>query len=154
MFNSAHNFYVRAAYTFVGTAEYRGMRFSNVGGFNTTSITGNRLIYSPKHLATTTIGYSHTIGFDALIEAIHTGEQFGDDLNSIPVSANGQRGLIPSYTVWNATVNYRLGKLERYAPTIFVAVKNLADDTFVVDRRRGIMVGIPRLVQGGVKLRF
>lgn len=153
-FNSAHNFYVRTAYTFIGTAEYRGTRFSNVGGFSATSITGNRLIYSPKHLATTTFGYSHAIGFDALIEAIHTGEQFGDDLNSIPVSANGQRGLIPSYTVWNATANYRIGKLERYAPTVFVTVKNLADDTFIVDRRRGIMVGIPRLVQGGVKLRF
>jgi Fe(3+) dicitrate transport protein len=153
-FNSPHNFYVRAAYTFIGTAEYRGTRFSNVGGFSNVSITGNRLIYSPKHLATTTFGYSHATGFDALIEAIHTGQQFGDDLNSIPVSANGQRGLIPSYTVWNATVNYRIGKLERYAPTVFVAIKNLADDTFVVDRRRGIMVGIPRLVQGGVKLRF
>lgn len=152
--NSPHNFYVRTAYTYIGTAEYRGTRFSNVSGFSTVSITGNRLIYSPKHLATTTIGYSHAIGFDALIESVHTGEQFGDDLNSIPVSANGQRGLIPSYTVWNATVNYRISKLERYAPTVFVAIKNLADDTFIVDRRRGIMVGIPRLVQGGVKLRF
>ncbi len=154
MFNSPHNFYVRAAYTFVGTAEYRGTRFSNVGGFSTTSITGNRLIYSPKHLATTTIGYSHASGIDALVEAVHTGSQFGDDLNTITVSPNGQRGLIPSYTVWNATVNYRFGKLERYAPTVFVAIKNLADDNFIVDRRRGIMVGIPRLVQGGVKLRF
>lgn len=153
-FNSPHNFYVRAAYTFIGTAEYRGTRFSSVGGFSSTNITGNRLIYSPKHLATTTFGYSHASGIDALVEAVHTGQQFGDDLNSIPVSANGQRGLIPSYTVWNATVNYRIGKLERYAPTVFVAIKNLADDTFIVDRRRGIMVGIPRLVQGGVKLRF
>lgn len=154
MFNSPHNFYVRTAYTFVGTAEYLSTRFSNVGGFGTTRITGNRLIYSPKHLATTTIGYSHTSGIDALIESVHTGAQFGDDLNTIAVSPNGQRGLIPSYTVWNATLNYRIGKLERYAPTVFVAIKNLADDTFVVDRRRGIMVGIPRLVQGGVKLRF
>ncbi|MCI0388374.1 MAG: carboxypeptidase regulatory-like domain-containing protein [Acidobacteria bacterium] len=153
-FNSPHNFYVRTAYTYIGVAEYQGTRFSNVGGFNTVSIKGHRLIYSPKHLVAATIGYSHAIGFDALVEAIHTGEQFGDDLNSIEVSANGQRGLIPAYTVWNAAVNYRIGKLERYAPTIFVAVKNLADDTFIVDRRRGIMVGIPRLVQGGVKIRF
>ncbi|MDQ3012051.1 MAG: TonB-dependent receptor [Acidobacteriota bacterium] len=153
-FNSPHNFYVRTAYTFIGTAEYRGSRFSNVGGFNTVSITGKRLIYSPKHLATTTLGYSHASGFDALIETIHTAKQFGDDLNTVEVSPNGQRGLLASYTVWNATVNYRIGKLERYAPTVFVAIKNLADDTFIVDRRRGIMVGIPRLVQAGVKLRF
>lgn len=153
-FNSPHNFYARAAYTYVGVAEYRGVRFSNVSGFSNVSVTGARLVYSPKHLAATTVGYSHASGFDALIEAIHTGEQFGDDLNSIAVSANGQRGLIPAYTVWNAAVNYRIGKLERYAPTVFIAVKNLADDTFIVDRRRGIMVGMPRLVQGGVKIRF
>jgi Fe(3+) dicitrate transport protein len=92
--------------------------------------------------------------FDALVEAVHTGKQFSDDLNTIEVSPNGQRGLIPAYMVWNAAVNYRIGKLERYAPTVFFALKNLADDTFIVDRRRGIMVGIPRLVQCGVKIRF
>ncbi len=153
-FNSPHNFYVRTAYTYIGTAEYRGTRFSNVSGFNTVSIEGNRLIYSPKHLVTTAIGYSHVSGFDALIEAIYTGEQFTDDLNSIAVSPNGQRGLIPAYTFWNAAVNYRIGKLERFAPTIFIAFKNIADYVFIVDRRRGIMPGIPRLVQGGVKFRF
>jgi Fe(3+) dicitrate transport protein len=153
-FNSPHNFYVRTAYTYVGIAEFRGVRFSSVGGFNTVSVTGNRLVYSPKHLAAATIGYSHPIGVDTLVEALHTGEQFSDDLNTIAVSPNGQRGLIPSYTVWNATINYRIGKLERYAPTIFFAIKNLADDTFIVDRSRGIMVGIPRLVQGGLKIRF
>lgn len=153
-FNSAHNFYIRTAYTFIGIAEYRGARFSSVSGFNQVSITGNRLIYSPKHLATTTFGYSHANGLDALIESIYTGQQFGDDLNTVPVSANGQRGLIPSYVVWNATVNYRIGKLERLSPTVFVAVKNLTDDTFIVDRRRGIMVGIPRLFQTGVKFKW
>lgn len=153
-FNSRHNFYVRTAYTYVGTAEYRGTRFSSIPGFNTVSITGNRLIYAPKHLAATSAGYSHASGFDASVEALNTGAQFSDDLNSLAVSANGQRGLILSYTVWNATVNYRIGKLERYAPTVFVAVKNLADETYIVDRRRGIMVGIPRLVHGGVKFKF
>jgi Fe(3+) dicitrate transport protein len=112
------------------------------------------LIYSPKHLATTTIGYSHASGLDALVETIYTGEQFTDDLNTIAVSPNGQRGLIPAYLVWNAAVNYRIGKLERYAPTLFIAVKNIGDDSFIVDRRRGIMVGISRLVQGGVKFRW
>ncbi|MCI0387397.1 MAG: TonB-dependent receptor [Acidobacteria bacterium] len=153
-FNSPHNFYVRTAYTYIGTAEYRGTRFSSVPGSSMVSIKGNRLVYSPKHLAAATFGYSHASGFDALIEAIHTGEQFTDDLNTIAVPANGQRGLIPAYTYWNAAVNYRIGKLERYAPTLFVAVKNIADNTFIVDRRRGIMPGIPCLVQGGIKIRF
>lgn len=154
LFNSPHNFYARTAFTYIGLAEYRGTRFSSVGGFNTVSITGNRLIYSPKLLASTTFGYSHTSGFDALVEAIHTGEQFTDDLNTVAVSPNGQRGLISAYTYWNAVANYRVGKLERFAPTLFIAVKNIADDTFIVDRRRGILPGIPRLVQGGVKFKW
>lgn len=153
-FNSPHNFYVRTAYTYIAAAEYRGARFSSVSGFNTVSVTGNRLIYSPKHLATTTFGYSHPGGVDALVEAVHTGAQFGDDLNTIAVSLNGQRGLIPAYMVWNAAINYRIGNLERFAPTVFLAIKNLADETFITDRRRGIMVGIPRLLQAGVKFRF
>jgi Fe(3+) dicitrate transport protein len=154
LFNSPHNLYFRAAYTWVGTAEYRGTRFSSVGGFGNVSIAGNRLIYSPEHLLNATVGYSHPLrggGIDVLIEAVHTSRQFSDDLNTIAPAPNGQRGLIPAYTVWNATMNYQIESLRS---TFFIAVKNLFDDTFIVDRRRGVMPGIPRLVQGGVKFRF
>jgi Fe(3+) dicitrate transport protein len=151
LFNSPHNLYFRAAYTWVGTAEYRGARFSSVSGSSNIIITGNRLTYSPEHLLNANIGYSHPRGIDILIEAIHTSRQFSDDLNTIAPSPNGQRGLIPAYTVWNATMNYRVESLRS---TFFISVKNLLDDMFIVDRRRGIMPGIPRLVQGGVKFRF
>jgi Fe(3+) dicitrate transport protein len=151
LFNSPHNFYFCAAYTWVATAEYRSLRFSSVPGFNEVSITGNRLIYSPAHLLTANLGYSHTRGLDLLVEAVHTGNQFSDDLNSNAPTPNGQRGPIPSHTVWNATANYRV---ETLRSTFFISVKNLFDDTFIVDRRRGLLPGIPRLVQGGVKFRF
>ncbi|MGH9839434.1 MAG: TonB-dependent receptor domain-containing protein [Blastocatellia bacterium] len=154
LLDSPHNFYFRAAYTWIPTAEYRGTRFSNVSGFSAVNIKGNRLIYSPERLLNLNLGYSHPRGIDALLEYVYTGEQFGDDLNTVASSPNGQRGLIPSYGVWNATLNYRIGGFERFAPTVFVTAKNLADDTFIVDRRRGLMPGIPRLVQGGVKFRF
>ncbi|HEX4947054.1 MAG TPA: TonB-dependent receptor, partial [Blastocatellia bacterium] len=152
--NSPHNFYARVAHTWVKDAYYRGTRFSSISGFSNVSITGNRLVYAPKHLLTTTLGYSHPRGFDAMLEAIYTGAQFGDDLNTVAPSANGQRGLIAAYTYWNATANYRVGKFEQFQPTVFVAVKNLTDDTFVVDRRRGVLPGLPRLVQVGVKFKF
>jgi Fe(3+) dicitrate transport protein len=154
LLNSPHNFYARVAHTWVKDAKYRGTRFSNVSGFSNASITGHRLIYSPEHLLTTTIGYSHPRGFDALVEAIYTGKQFSDDLNTIAPSANGQRGLIPAYTYWNATANYRFGKFERFQPTVFLAVKNLADETVIIDRRRGVLPGLPRLWQAGVKFKF
>ncbi len=152
--NSRHNFYARVAHTWVKDSSYRGVRFSNVSGFGNVPITGNRLSYAPEHLLTTTLGYSHPGGFDAVVESIYTAQQFADDLNTIAPSINGQRGLIPAYNYWNASANYRLGKFERLQPTVFVAVKNLANDTVIIDRRRGVLPGIPRLLQVGVKFSF
>jgi Fe(3+) dicitrate transport protein len=96
-------------------------------------------------------GYSNPSGLDALIEAVHVSDQFADDLNTFQPSPDGQRGLIPSYTIWNATINYNV---EAMRSTLFVTCKNLLDRTFIVDRSRGILPSSPRLVQAGVKFRF
>jgi Fe(3+) dicitrate transport protein len=37
---------------------------------------------------------------------------------------------------------------------VFVSVKNLFDQNYIVDRTRGILPGSPRLVQAGFKLDF
>jgi Fe(3+) dicitrate transport protein len=36
----------------------------------------------------------------------------------------------------------------------FVTLKNLLDETYIVDRTRGILPGSPRLVQAGFKVNF
>jgi Fe(3+) dicitrate transport protein len=146
-----HNFYLRTAYTYLPDAEFRGLRFSNIPGFSMVGITGNRLPYAPEHLLNFNAGYSNPSGLDALIEAVHVSDQFADDLNTIQPSPDGQRGLIPSYTIWNATVNY---SVEAMRSTLFITCKNLLDRTFIVDRSRGILPSSPRLVQAGVKFRF
>ena len=75
---------------------------------------------------------------------------FTDDLNTVPVTANGQRGLIDDHLVWNATANvYVNDRLDLYA-----TVKNAADRTYVADMTRGLVPGSPRLVQGGFTMRF
>lgn len=148
---SPHNVYLRAVYTYIPDAKFTGTRFSSVSGFGTASVSGNRLPYAPEHLLNVNIGYSHPIGIDALLEAVHVSDQFGDDLNSLAPSPDGQRGLIPAYTIWNATVNCRVAPLRS---TLFITLKNLLDDTFIVDRARGILPSSPRLVQGGLKFRF
>ena len=114
-------------------------------------ITGNRLPYAPEHLLTSSVGYSHPIGFDGFIENVTIGRQFGDDLNAVNPSSNAQLGMIPSQTYWNATVNY---KVEKWRTTFFVTAKNIFDRTFIVDRARGILPSSPRLVQGGVQIKF
>ncbi len=148
---SRHNVYVSSAYTYLPTAEFIGRRFSNVSGFATTPITGNRLPYAPKQLLNFTVGYSHPASFNAFLETVYVGRQFGDDLNTVNPTADGQRGLIPSYTVVNATANY---SVESWRSTFFLTVKNLADKTYIVDRVRGILPSSPRLAQAGVKFRF
>jgi len=145
------NLYFRTAYTYVPVAEFTGTRFSSVPGFPEVSVTGNRLPYAPRHLITATVGYLHPRGVDALLEAVYIGDQFGDDLNTIVPTPDGQRGLIPAQTTWNATINY---PVESLRTTLFVTIKNLLDRTFIVDRARGILPSSPRLVQAGMHIHF
>jgi Fe(3+) dicitrate transport protein len=144
-----HNVSLRLAYTHVPVAEFTGVRFSNIPGFATVSVAGNRLPYAPEHMLSVGAGYSLPSGLDLQLEAVRSSAQFGDDLNTIAPPADGQRGLIPGSTIWNAAVNYDLGRT-----TLFFTVKNLLDDTFIVDRSRGILPGMPRLLQAGVRTRF
>jgi Fe(3+) dicitrate transport protein len=148
MTGSAHDVYVRLAYTYLPVSEFRGTRFSNIAGFSSTSVSGNRLPYAPDHMAVVGVGYAFS-AFDARIEAVRTSDQFGDDLNTVTPTPDGQRGLIDGYTVWNTSMNYTVRQM-----TMFLAVKNLFDELFIVDRTRGILPGSPRLVQAGVRIGF
>jgi len=146
LFGTSRNAWLRVAYTYIPDSEYSSIRKSAVSGFTTVDITGNRLPYSPETLLNSSFGVMFPRGAEAMIEAVFVGDQFGDDLNSLSPSADGQRGLIPAYTTWNATVNFDVKSLNS---TFFVTVKNVLDETYIVDRARGILPGSPRLVQAG-----
>ena len=151
IFSSPHNFYLRTAFTYLPTAKFTGTRLSNVSGFGNVSVSGKRLPYAPEQLLNVILGHSHSKGVNTFLEGVYVGRQFGDDLNTINPTANGQRGAIPSYTVWNATFNY---EAEAVRSTFFITVKNLFDRTYIVDRSRGILPSSPRLVQAGIKFRL
>ncbi len=147
-----YNIYLRTAYTLLPAVEFRGPRFSSVPGFSTTIVTGNRLPYAPKHLLNASIGYAHASGVDTFLETVYVGSQFSEDLNRTdPITTNGQTGLIPSYTIWNATANY---KIEKLRTTLFVTSKNLFNHLYIADRARGLLPGPPRGVQAGFKFEF
>ena len=135
----------------IPTADFQGARFSNIPGFAAVSVTGNRLPYAPERLLNATLGYSHPRGLNAMLESVSVGQQFGDDLNSVQPSPDGQRGLIPGYTIWNATVNYQVESLRT---NFFFTVKNLTDKLYIADRSRGILPSSPRLLQAGLTFRF
>ncbi|MEQ1674566.1 MAG: TonB-dependent receptor [Candidatus Nitrotoga sp.] len=148
--------YVRGVYTGVLTAEQK-TAFRRVdtnaivnNGAGGNSAAGNRMPYAPKHLLTAAIGYK-LASVDTQLEAVHVGEQFSDFANTEAASANGQLGKIAAYTILNATLNYHF---QPQQIKLFVAVKNLADKTYIVDRTRGILPGSPRLVQAGINYSF
>ena len=66
-----------------------------MGGFEQVSVSGNRLPYAPRHLVNAGLGFAHERWFDFSIEASSIGAQFGDDLNTLEPSADGQRGGLP-----------------------------------------------------------
>jgi len=145
---SSHDAYLRLAYTYLPVAEFSGTRFSNIPGFGTVSVSGNRLPYAPEQVVSVGVGYARG-PIDLLLEAVQTSDQFGDDLNTVAPTPDGQRGLLPGHTVWNTAMNYMVARA-----TLFLTVKNLRDELFIVDRTRGILPGSPRLVQMGVKFAF
>lgn len=172
LFNWSHNPYLQVAYTWVPTAEmtsqFRCMPLSDgkvpascPNGYVYGSKLGNRSPYAPEHLITATVGYSHPIGFDAHFETVFVAEQFGDFMNlesgaDHPNGANsaearsGQYGKIQDYAVVNFASTYKVYD----GLNVFVSVKNLLDNQYVVDRVRGILPGSPRLVQAGFKYDF
>ena len=143
--------FARASYTWIADAEYVGERYSNIAGFGTVSVTGNRLPYAPEHLLAGTVGVRTGFGLEVALEGVYTSAAFTDDLNTVEVVANGQRGEMPGYTVWNLTANY---DLPRCNCTVFATAKNLADTLYVADMSRGLIPGMPRLVQAGFEVRF
>jgi Fe(3+) dicitrate transport protein len=143
--------FARLSYTWLAAAEYVGERYSGIPGFASVKVTGNRLPYAPEHLLAGTVGARMPFGLSVELEGVYTSAAFTDDLNTVDVVANGQRGEIPGYTVWNLTANYGLDACDC---KLFVTAKNLTDELYVADMSRGLIPGMPRLVQGGFEIRF
>jgi len=146
--NLKNGLFGRLAYTWLQTAE-QSEAFRNVANGALVGVKGNRQPYAPKHTLTVSAGYDAG-AFRGEVEAQYVGAQFSDFANTVRPSADGQRGEIAAYTVWNATLNYRFDK----SLTLFVTGKNLADKTYIVDRSRGILTGMPRMLQAGARYAF
>lgn len=139
------NLFARLSMTWLPMAEQKSA-FSSTAG---TGAVGKRLPYAPEQLITLTLGYRAPQHWNTRLDYVYVGRQFADFDNTPTPSVNGQEGLIESYGIWNAVANYTVGQT-----TFFIAGKNLTDKTYIVDRTRGIQVGMPRTVQLGMKYAF
>lgn len=141
-------FYYKPALTWLPTAKQEtAFRQVVSGAVVPGSAKGNRQPYAPELLFTNGIGYRWN-DFDAQLEVVHVGSQYADFANTKAATANGQAGKISSYTILNLATSYNIRPINS---TLFVTVKNLADKTYITDRTRGIMVGMPLQVFGGLK---
>lgn len=161
--------FVSLAATWVPVARFEGARFAfigtggadvvgkvyaeqNGGGTRTAlSVTGNRLPYAPEHTLTASLGLRHLAGFDVAVEAVHQGLQYGDPANTRVTVPDGQQGVVPATTLWNASVNWTPRPL---GVTVFASVKNAFDELVLVDRTRGLIPGMGRVVLVGVERSF
>lgn len=143
---------LHANYTWLPTAEQSSAFMQVVGGAPIAgSGAGLRQPYSPEHLLTASLAGS--VGrWSGAVEVQHVGEQFTDFGNTVAVSADGQRGVIDATTVWSATFDCAFGAAR--STRAYLAIKNLTDEVYVVDRTRGIQVGMPRLVEVGLRYEF
>jgi len=146
----------RLAYTWLPVAKQDSpfMQLSN-GAVVAGSAKGNRQPYAPENTLTAALGYKVGM-WNAQLEAVHVGKQYSDfaetgDVPNTVLGLTGQFGEIASYTIYNAALNYQY---KPYKTTFFVTGKNLFDKDYITDRTRGILTGMPRLVQVGVRYDF
>ena len=144
------NAYARAALTWLPVAEYRSERYSSVPGFAGVRVTGNRLPYAPEHTATLGLGVEGVRGALFEVELVQQGSVFTDDLNTVPLAANGQRGRLGGHAIINVNAAQDLGA----SLTMYASVKNLTDRLYIADASRGLLPGTPRQFQFGVEYRF
>ena len=158
--------FVEVAATWLPVARFDGERFAYVGAAGgdivgkvyadqnaagtraRVRVTGNRLPYAPEAMLTATIGARHAAGIDVRLDAVAVSEQFADPVNTRVLVSDGQQGPIAGSTLWNLTVN---APVLNTGVRAWLAVKNLTDRTVVVDRSRGLLPGMPRVVQVGLE---
>lgn len=166
---TATDFFARTALTWLPTARYASTRIATAPCFDgrtpgtpvetgqgpvpcgvARDVEGNRLPYSPEWLLGAAVGLEHG-GFTGQVELVGQSSMYADDVNLLPVSPDGQRGLIGGWTVLNLAASYRPGdgKWE-----LFATARNLFDRTIIADRSRGILPGMPRTLTAGATLRF
>ena len=72
-------------------------------------------------------------GFLLTVQISSVGETFSDANNTVAVSANGNTGLIPSYTVTDLTATYKFSK----SIYLKAGINNLLDELYFTRRAGG-----------------
>lgn len=135
------NVSVAGNYTYLATAEITS---NNVGR------EGNRLSYAPEHLVNLMANYETKI-WGAGLGYSHVSEQFSDFDETVIGSADGKKGIIPSYDLWDVNAWYVINKNAQ----LNLAVKNLTDEKYIASRAPGgINPGMGMNAQASLRISF
>jgi outer membrane receptor protein involved in Fe transport len=107
------------------------------------ALEGKRLAQVPEHGASAGVRFTNPAWLTASLTARYVGDQFEDDLNTLPMG---------SYVVFDLFVSRTIGKWGE----VYVAVENLLDRVYTTGRTSEgvISTGEPRIARGGLRLRF
>ena len=93
------------------------------------SVSGNRLEGVPKWISRNGIQFTYQ-KFNATLQYSYVGDSYADALNTITPSANGAKGLVPSYGIFDLNGTLRLNK--NY--TIKLGINNLTNQQYFTKR--------------------
>jgi outer membrane receptor protein involved in Fe transport len=109
---------------------------------------GNFLPQVPKHRGSAQISYVNPRAFNLAVGLQAIGRQFDDDQNSRIVPGETRPGL-PGYAVVDLSASRALGQ----SVELFFGAQNLFDRNYFVGTLP-TTTGTPRLIHGGVRLKF
>jgi outer membrane receptor protein involved in Fe transport len=111
-------------------------------------IVGKFLPQVPEHRGSVQLAYSNARYLSAAFGVQYIGRQFDDDANARAVPGESEPGL-PGYAVVDFTASRAL--VRNF--DVFVGIQNLFDQQYIVGTLP-TTIGSPRLVHGGVRVRF
>jgi outer membrane receptor protein involved in Fe transport len=124
---------------------------------NSPALVGKYLPQVPQHRGSIQFAYTDPRFVNLALGLQMVGKQYDDDLNARGVPANGcavqsqscDNPGLPGFTLLDFTASRALGR----GVEVFFGVQNLLDEEFYV-QTNPTTIGAPRLVQGGVRVRF
>jgi outer membrane receptor for monomeric catechols len=102
---------------------------------------GKELPQDPRNRASVFLAWDDPRLFTVSVQATYTGQQYEDDLNTLPM---GAVWLLDASVAWHAT---------RFLD-VYVAGQNLLDTMYLVGRAGVDTIGQPLFIRGGVRVSF
>ena len=98
----------------------------------TENMEGKRLETVPRWISRNGLHFSKS-RFSATMQYSFTDESYSDALNTVKPSANGAKGLVPSYGLWDFNAAYRLNSLFSFR----CGINNIMDKQYFTKRPTG-----------------